>query len=118
VFEITLRGLAADRYTARLTIGGERPAALSTDFVIQAPPGELTQLAANAEGLREVAKTSGGKYYTAKTASHLLDDLPKANPTLIERLPDKPLWNNPWLLGALCLALGSEWLLRRRVGML
>jgi hypothetical protein len=118
VFETTLRGLAADRYTARLTTSGDRPAVLSTEFVVQAPPGELAHLAVNAEGLREVAKTTGGKYYTAKTASRLLDDLPKADPTLIEQLPDKPLWNSPWLLSALCAALGSEWLLRRRTGML
>jgi hypothetical protein len=118
VFDTTLRGLAADRYMARLTTGGERPAVLSAEFEIQAPPGELVQLAVNSEGLREVAKATGGKFYTVETAEQLLHDLPKADPTLIEQLPDKPLWNNPWLLGALCLALASEWLLRRRVGML
>jgi hypothetical protein len=78
----------------------------------------MAQLAVNSAGLAELARQTGGKLYTAATAERLIDDLPAATPTVVERLPDEPLWNRPWLLAALGLALGSEWLLRRRSGLL
>jgi hypothetical protein len=118
VFETILRDLPADRYTARLTTSGDKAAVLTTEFVVQGPPGERTQLVVNAAGLAEAAKTTGGKFYTAKTANRLGEELPPANPSAVEQLPDEPLWNRPWLLAALCTALGGEWLLRRRSGML
>ena len=118
VFELTLRGLAPDRYTARIVSQGDDAAPLTAKFVVTAPPSELAQLAVNTTGLAEAAQITGGKFYTAKTAGRLLDELPSAQPMAIEQLPDEPLWNSPWLLAALCVTLGLEWLLRRRAGML
>nr|MBA3482568.1 hypothetical protein [Pirellulales bacterium] len=118
LFESTLRGLAPDHYTARVTSQGDGAAPLTTEFIVTAPPGELAQLAVNTIGLTEAALVTGGKFYTAKTAGRLLEELPSAQPTAIEQLPDEPLWNSPWLLAALCVTLGLEWLLRRRAGML
>jgi hypothetical protein len=48
----------------------------------------------------------------------LVEELPPPRPIAIEQLPDEPLWSTNWLLTMLCLALGAEWLLRRRSGML
>jgi hypothetical protein len=118
LFESTLRDLAPDRYTAIVTSPGGGAAPLATEFIVASPPNELAQLAVNTAGLVEAAQSTGGKFYTAKTAGRLLEELPVARPTAIEQLPDEPLWNSPWLLAALCVTLGSEWLLRRRAGML
>jgi len=118
LFESTLRDLAPDRYTARVTSPGDGAAPLATEFIVASPPNELAQLAVNTTGLVEAAQSTGGKFYTAKAAGRLLEELPVAQPTAIEQLPDEPLWNSPWLLAALCVTLGSEWLLRRRAGML
>jgi hypothetical protein len=118
VFETTLRNLPADRYTARSLAGTGGAAPLSAEFVIAAPPAEMAQLVVNSAGLREAAESTGGQFYTAKTAARLRDDLPRSEPATIERLPEEPLWNSPWFLIVLCGALGSEWLFRRRWGML
>jgi hypothetical protein len=117
VFEATLRELPADRYMVRaMPANGSTP--LRTEFTVAEPPGELAQLVVNSAGLREAAKVTGGKFFTAKPAARLRDELPRAEPMAIERLPEEPLWNSAWFLIALCSVLGMEWLIRRRSGML
>jgi len=118
VFEAVLRDLPPDHYTARLITGGASSAMLTAEFAVEAPPGELARLVVNTAGLQEAARSSDGKFYTARTVSRLADELPQAKPTAVEQLPEEPLWNRPWLLAALCVVLGAEWLLRRRSGML
>jgi hypothetical protein len=118
LFEGVVQDLPADRYTASLSFETNSRREILTEFTINAPPREMAQLAVNSAGLAELARQTGGKLYTAATAERLIDDLPAATPTVVERLPDEPLWNRPWLLAALGLALGSEWLLRRRSGLL
>ena len=51
-------------------------------------------------------------------ASTRLSDLPFEDPKLVEigQRRSEPLWDNAWVLVALCLLLGAEWLLRRRWG--
>jgi hypothetical protein len=113
-----LRDLPPDHYTARVVATADSAAPLTADFDVVAPPSELAQLVVNTAGLAAAADATGGQLYTAKTASRLADELPAAQPTAIEQLPDEPLWNSPWLLAALCITLTTEWLLRRRSGML
>ena len=116
-FETVLRDLPADSYTARL-IAGDGRAPLAATFTVAAPPGEMARLVVNSIGLAEAARATGGRFYTAQTARRLLTELPPSTPTAVEQLPDEPLWNSHWLLLGLCLTLGGEWLLRRRLGML
>jgi hypothetical protein len=118
LYETVLRDLPPDHYTARLSAAGAAKGALSAEFTVKSPPTEMSQLAVNAAGLKRLAEQTGGKFFTAATAKWLLDQLPPAAPTVVERLPDEPLWNRPWPLAALCLLLGGEWLIRRRHGML
>jgi hypothetical protein len=115
LFETELRDLPPDHYTARVITGKGPP---TTEFTIEAPPTEMSRLDVNTAGLKELAQQTGGKFYTVQTVGELIDQLPPATPTVVERLPDQPLWNRPWLLAALCLLLGGEWLIRRRHGML
>jgi hypothetical protein len=118
VFETTLHDLPADRYIVRAAPGTGGGAPLSAEFVVASPPGELANLVVNSAGLRGAAEATGGRYYTTKTVGRLLDELPRPEPIAVERLPEEPLWNSPWMLTALCAALGIEWLVRRRSGML
>jgi hypothetical protein len=115
-FEATLRELPADRYLARLTIPGAP--LLTAAFQVKAPPTELSQLAVNSAGLSEAARTTDGKMFTASTVQQLADQLPPPRRKVIERLPAAPLWNSPWVLAALCVTLGVEWLVRRRAGLI
>jgi len=110
--------LPPDHYTARLMTSGASSSMLTAEFSVEAVPGELARLVVNTAGLKEAAQASDGKFYTAKTVSRLAEELPAAKPTAVEQMPEEPLWNRPWLLAALCVALGAEWLLRRRSGML
>ena len=116
-FQATLQELKPDRYTARApSSNGRTP--LTTEFSVAAPPAERSQLATNTAGLRAIAERTGGKFYTISTVDRLPHELPRARPTIVETLPPEPICNASWLLTALCMALGTEWLMRRRWGLL
>jgi hypothetical protein len=117
-FETTLRDLPAGEYTARLIVGdSDRPPARA-QFAVTAPPDEMARLVVNSSGLAEAARGTGGRYYDVTNWQRLVEELPPPRPIAIEQLPDEPLWSTNWLLTMLCLALGAEWLLRRRSSML
>ncbi|RIK76085.1 MAG: hypothetical protein DCC68_20130, partial [Planctomycetota bacterium] len=68
--------------------------------------------------LTAATRTSGGKLYRPDEAEALIDDLPAGRHAPTTRLPDVPLWNS-WPVPVLFLALlASEWILRKRHGML
>lgn len=117
-FSATIDGLPPGNYQATLV----RPALSDpigfTSFEIRQPAAELTDLATNRQGLAEVAKLTGGKTYTFATASRLKDELPLPKRQAVDQLPPEPLWNSNWLMAVFVTALASEWLLRRRCGML
>ncbi|MCC6492946.1 MAG: hypothetical protein IT424_07990 [Pirellulales bacterium] len=114
-FQAVVRGLPPDRYEARLIRAGQAP--LKAQFTISAPPAELSNLVVNTAGMAALAEATGGRCYTLATAGRLPAELPTPVGRVVERLPAEPLWNSPWLLGALCGTLACEWLLRRRSGM-
>jgi hypothetical protein len=117
-FETTLRELPAGEYVAQLVIDQLDQPPVRARFAVSAPPGEMARLVVNSAGLAEAARMSGGKYYDMTNWRRLAAELPPPRPMAVEQLPDRPLWNSHWLLAMLCLALGAEWLLRRRLGML
>ncbi|MCO6456140.1 MAG: hypothetical protein J5I93_12645 [Pirellulaceae bacterium] len=118
VFEGTLSDLPEGRYRAWLatpTVEGQPP---SRRFEIVAPPGEQTRLEMDSADLQLAARQSRGKFYTLATAGDLLNDLPPGRQVRIEPLPPSPIWNH-WLWPlAFVLLIVTEWLLRKRAGML
>ncbi len=90
----------------------------AAEFAVTAPPGEQANLRANADEMQFLAKHSRGRFYTAATASQLLDQLPAGQPARIGGLPPLPLWNSPWIALLFVVLLTSEWLLRRHARML
>lgn len=118
VFEGTLGRLARGGYRVLMVdpaLEGEPPAA---GFRVVAPPGELAELKMDRAALIAAADATHGKFYTFAEAGTLLAELPAGRPVPIESLPAVPIWNQPWVLAVLLVLLISEWLLRRRVGML
>jgi hypothetical protein len=116
-FEGTLNGAPLGRYHAWMAIPalkGQPPAA---DFEVTAPPGELAQVRMAAASLRRAAEQTKGEFYTALSASRLIDDLPEGRQVPVESLPPRPLWNRWPLLALLLGLLIGEWLLRKRGGM-
>jgi hypothetical protein len=118
VFEGSLVDLAANEYQAVMAqpqLPGEPPA---TRFKVVAPPGELARLEMDAATLAAAAEATGGKFYTIENADQLPADLPAGRRVPLDNLPPAPLWNRWWLLAAFVACITSEWILRRRRGML
>jgi hypothetical protein len=118
VFEGSAGPLPAGRYSAWVAAPPSEGLPPSQRFAVVALPGELARTQMDAVELREAAKISGGRFYTFGTSGRLLADLPRGRQVRIESLPPKPIWNVP-LVAALFVALiATEWLLRRRFGLL
>ncbi|MBX7168439.1 MAG: VWA domain-containing protein [Pirellulales bacterium] len=118
VFEGALAALAEGDYHAWVATPSAAGNTPSADFAVVAPPGEFAQTQMQAGILRAASEATGGHYYSVATMGSLLDDLPPGRQVPVETLPRIVLWNR-WPLVALFLALvGSEWLLRKRKGML
>jgi hypothetical protein len=122
VFEGTITGLAEGRYNvwiATPTLDGKPP---SLTFSVVAPPGEQARLEMDLADLKQAAKLSQGQCYTIQTADRLLADLPPGRQVRIASLPPVSLWSL-WLV-AVAFAfifvglIATEWLLRKRAGML
>ena len=118
IFEGAMSDLPEGSYRAWMatpTTEGQPPA---RRFDIVAPPGEQSRLEMDAEDLIIAAKHSRGRYYTMNTVGRLTSDLPRGRQVRIEPLPPTPVWNF-WLLPLAFVGLiVTEWLIRKRVGML
>ena len=118
LFEVTLGNLADGKYRcwiASPTLEGQPP---SASFTIIAPPGELARTQMDSADMRQAAKASGGQFYTFAEADKLPAALPKGRQVRIASMPPRPLWNAPLLAGLFVVLLGSEWMLRKRSGLL
>lgn len=115
-------GLATDlpegqfrAWVAAPTLEGQPP---SQRFSVTAPLGERARLEMDAADLKFAAEQTRGKFYTLASANQLLNDLPRGRQVRIESLPPQPIWNS-WKLAALFVGLiVTEWLLRKKAGML
>jgi hypothetical protein len=115
IFEGALPQAAEGDYEVRLlpppVLEGPIPTAT---FRVDAPAGELERVQMNEPELLRAAATSGGKFFTPRTASTLLKDLPLPQKVPLDTDPPIPLWNT-WPVLALFLGLiTAEWLLRKR----
>lgn len=118
LFEATLANLGDGKYRSWIaapTLEGQPPSAA---FTIVAPAGELVRTQMDALELRQSAKISAGRFYTYAEADKILEDLPKGRQVRIESLPPQPLWNAPLLAALFVTLLGTEWMLRKRWGLL
>ncbi len=118
VFEASLDDLPEGEYEALLAeppLPGNPPTAR---FSVVAPPGELARLEMDAAALAAAADSTGGKFYTIADADRLLAELPAGRRVSVENLPPVNLWNRWWMLAAFVAVITTEWILRKRKGML
>jgi hypothetical protein len=66
--------------------------------------------------LKQVAEETGGGYYTPDRALDIARDM-LYSPTGSTVVKKNDLWDMPLILAVLLLALGGEWVLRRRRGL-
>lgn len=117
VYQATIPGLAHGTYSAWIASpvlpGG--PSAYS--FIIDPPLGESAMRRMQAAELSQAAKLTEGRFYTINNVANLAKDLPKGRQVPISSLPPEPVWNYwPWA-AAFVLLIVTEWLLRKRWGM-
>jgi len=118
IFEGSVSNLLDGQYRIWLatpTTEGQPPA---TQFSIDAPPGELARLQMDAREIDQAAKISSGRSYRFATAGNLLRDLPRGRQVRIESLPPEPIWNASGLAAVFVVLLVTEWLLRKRCGLI
>jgi hypothetical protein len=116
-FEAVLSNLPAGGYHAKIiapTVPSDVPVA---DFVVAPPQSELSRVQMDAVAMQQAAAITKGKYYAFQDAAQLPTDLPGGRQVPVENLPSVPLWNRwPVLLSFLGMLI-TEWLLRKRAGM-
>ena len=81
------------------------------------PPGEFENVQLASADLRRAAETTHGRYYTVAESDRLFKDLPSGRQVPIEALPPEVLWNKWWVLLAFLCLIVTEWVLRKRVGL-
>jgi len=122
-YEATMRNLPAGDYSfaGRAAANGREIGRDEGRFSIGEIGLEFLQPSMNAELLRALAARTGGRFYTARASSALIDDI-LANqgfaPRSLESHSELPLWSTPWVLAAALAAFAIEWVLRKRSGML
>jgi len=118
LFTTTIKNLAPDAYETLLIRPHFDGTSEVARFEIKLPPRELAEVVVNRQGLSEAARISGGKSYTLADASRMIQELPLPRQQTFAELPPTQLWNNHAIIALFVLVLSSEWLLRRRYGML
>ena len=116
-FEAIISNLPSGEYHAMMiapTVASDVPAA---DFVITPPQTELTRVQMDAAAMQQAAAMTNGKYYAFQDAAQLPAELPGGRQVPVENLPSVPLWNRWPVLLVFLVLLISEWLLRKRAGM-
>lgn len=79
--------------------------------------GELTHLAMNEDLLRQIANASGGRYFREENLDRVLEYLaPMTQGRIVES--DTILWQSWWWFLPIIGLLTTEWILRKRAGML
>jgi len=68
--------------------------------------------------LTETAELTRGHFYQIAGAGSLVGDLPPGRQIPIESLPPVVLWNQWWVLLLFLSLLTTEWILRKRKGMM
>jgi uncharacterized membrane protein len=118
VFEGVLSSPPVGKYHAWVAAPTFDEGVSPIDFLVEAPPGEFERVQMETGELKAAAEVTKGRSYTLANATELLGDLPSGHQVPIEALPPLVLWNR-WPLVLLFLTLlVSEWVLRKRKGML
>jgi uncharacterized membrane protein len=118
VYDGELTDLTAGDYDALMLESEPSGKNVTARFKVVDPPGEFARTEMDAEALRGAAEATHGKFYTIADADQLLADLPVGRRVPIQNLPPVSIWNRWWLLTAFLACLTSEWILRKRKGML
>ena len=91
---------------------------LAASFTVVAPVGEMTRTAMDESQMQQAARRSRGKYFSIANMAELFDAIPEGERVPVATLSPIPLWNNWRIFLLIFVLLVTEWLLRKRLGML
>ncbi|MDE0940143.1 MAG: hypothetical protein OSA43_09305, partial [Pirellulales bacterium] len=91
---------------------------LAASFTVVAPVGEMTQIEMDQLQMQQAARRSRGKYFSIQNMEEVFGSLPEGERVPAATLPPIPLWNNWRVFLLLFGLLLTEWLMRKRWGML
>jgi hypothetical protein len=114
----TATDLAEGSYIARLVAPKIEGVAPTADFIVLPPPGEMDRVQTDVAELSAATRASGGQLYRPDAAAALVADLPAGRHAATTRLPDVSLWNSLPVPILFLSLLATEWILRKRHGML
>jgi hypothetical protein len=118
IFEGTMANLTTGDYEAMITKPALEKIPAAANFQVVAPAGEMARIELDEKEMKQAASRSRGRYYDVRNLAQVFDELPPGRPMKIATLPAIPLWNKWQILLLLLLLLVTEWLLRKRLGML
>ncbi len=82
-------------------------------FRVVVPAKERRDVRMNEAAAQEVAKATGGKYYSIAQVRGLPDDINPVTQELAVTTSQDPLWNRWWVLALVAVLAGAEWGLRK-----
>jgi hypothetical protein len=115
----SLPGLGPGEYeaTATATQGGRLIGRATARFAVDAYSAEFADTRQDADFLREIAARTGGTAVQPAAIADLARVLPRQERRVVLR-SEVEVWNTTPLFVLFVLALGAEWLLRKRWGLL
>ncbi|MDZ4778762.1 MAG: VWA domain-containing protein [Planctomycetia bacterium] len=117
-FEGTLQQPAEGKYRVWLSAPASPGKPPSVEFRVTPPPGETERIETDVAELQRVATLTKGKFYTLANVEQLWRELPSGRQIPVETLPPVVLWNQWPVLALVITLLITEWLLRKRKGLL
>ncbi len=115
----SLPGLGPGDYEAHATATrqGKTLGQASARFTVDAYSAEFANPSQDAPFLRELASRTGGSYSSEAGIAALASSLPRRKRDVVLR-SEVEVWDTAPFFLAFVLALGAEWLLRKRHGLL
>jgi hypothetical protein len=119
-FEATLTAKKTGRHSLRIrTAAAEAEGSMiETSFDVVLPSVETNQVWLDKPLLKELAETSGGKYYDIDQLDQLAEAVPDKTRQIEVREKPDPLWDVRGMMFVLVGLLGVEWLVRKRYKLL
>ncbi len=91
---------------------------ITESFEVRQPNVEFDDPRMASPVMQRLARMTGGRWVRPSEFGQFVRGLPDRSRTVVEPGPLDPLWDTPYLLALLVAALGAEWALRKRMGLL
>ena len=85
-------------------------------FEVAASDTEYSDAELNEQSLKNIARLSGGKYYTINQINEMVEQIPLIESST-SKIVEEDLWDIPLIFVIITLLFSLEWLWRKRVGL-